>query len=377
MTTWSEVQSAVRPTLVGAYRNLVYNGGFETGTLEGWSLPLLPNYTWIEGGAYEGKSCLHLGAPTRNAISQDIDLVEVPESIEVGVDGIAYGSIESPPSFNSIELEVEPIEGRFDAWFDDVTVTPAGGWVAFKLAPEKWGQIGVKLGDTPIYIKQIYYSHTRQWYAYLLINGLWFPLPQSVTRGWHILDFRINGRPDYIINGDFEAGTLDPWKPVLSAYSWCVKIWSDGHRGNYCLALGPTRATHGAPYCGVEQNIQEVTAPFRFICWFKKGDLYKRDWGKIVIGKTIWMKGLGDGTVRLLLDSWDTTQSIRSGWNQLLIQVSPLEGRDWWEIFLNGNWVGGTTSEKVTVRRVEVGTSNGDEYEGGMWYFDTISLKKY
>ena len=89
------------------------------------------------------------------------------------------------------------------------------------------------------------------------------------------------------------------------------------------------------------------------------------------------MKGLGDGTVRLLLDSWDTTQPIRSGWNQLLIQVSPLDGKDWWEVFLNGNWVGGTTSEKVTVRRVEVGTSHGDEYEGGMWYFDTISLKKY
>jgi len=364
--SWREATS---PTFLVGIGNIVENGDFESGQLYPWV-----GSASIVTDAYEGLYCLEL--PPNGYVEQTLPItVNIPESFEVSIDKEIYGSVENPPSFDKVSIMVE---GELTARVDNVLVSATSSMV-FNITGNKEGQLSFKLGDTPITIKKYYYSHTHTWHALLCINGLWLSLPSNILSGWHTLEVKINGRPDYITNGDFEAGTLEPWEPVLGAYSYCTTLTRDAHRGQFCLKAGPTRMAHGATYCGVKQGINSVTSHFIFRCAFKKDNIYKKDLGRIALGDyVINIKGIGDGRLDFEFMGWHFSSDCRTDWNELVVSRS-IDDHEYWVFILNQGRIGATVFPKqsLPINKIEVGTGTGDEYEGATWYFDTISLKEY
>lgn len=194
---------------------------------------------------------------------------------------------------------------------------------------------------------------------------------------------------EFIENGGFEAG-LEPWKPSLSVYSYCSVLAYGGYEGNYSVKLGPARQAHGPTYCGVTQSFELVEPPFVFKMALMKNDMSKKD--EFII-HLIDQQGRRESVVFLFKGVVDTEAkadvtaylnwlspiyvgeaSFKPGWNT----VSILAFNDSYIVSVNENiaW-GKAVPRTVKVQAVDLGTTWGQEYEGGSYLVDAVSLLKF
>lgn len=383
--TWTEALSPVRIVSVG--KSVILNGGFEAGTLDPWvpEPSAYVDYATITVDAYEGNYCLALG-PTRMAhgapwvgVYQDITPVSAPFALTYALKKVSPATLEragaGPITFKFTGLLGEMI--AFTAYRGDTAV---GSGTMTK----DWNLIEIKARPADFD---------------LIVNGTKIAtVSEGLTLGrvelWTATDEYIGGsflfdsvslieEKDYIVNGGFEAGTLDPWRPVPSAYVDYVKLVHDGYEGSYCLECGPTRAAHGATWCGAEQDFNERINTVNLSLAFQKVDATIKDIAGISvygviggrfgesIGLQLWAQG--DGTVDVYMDSLLAPKiPLKSGWNTLRLVI---DSASYWHLWINDVFIGSTVRTYGLYDGLRLWTAHA-EYVGGSWRFDAVSLTK-
>ena len=218
----------------------ITNGGFETGSLSGWT-PTGASETAVSSGCHSGSFCAQLGS---TAATNGDSTIAQTFTAPSGATGISLWYKETCPDSVTYDWATATLT-------DNTTATTATLLAKTCTNNATWTNVTGAITAGHSYTVTLT-SHDDNYASdptYTLFDDV-------------VLTSSAPPPPSAIVNGGFETGTLSSWTPVGT-----TAVTTGGHSGTYAARIGSTAATNGDS--SISQTFTAPTGSTKVTFWYQ------------------------------------------------------------------------------------------------------------